>query len=115
MIEVKELRQCILTKGLLLENKRISPSHPTVEVIDDMRDEYIATYDLATYLSQMLHPIGNRPVDDFIFYDYKMRQIKTSIKSGAEKQPVQRYIRINMANELPLKIYSIKKDKEKYL
>lgn len=79
-------------------------SHPIIETLNEIRDEYIKRVGFATYLSQMLGPLAVVPVEECTLFAADHQEIPRHL-NGNRRQPVQRFIRqhFNLRN-LPFKV-----------
>ena len=90
MFGTREIRDVLKSRAHCLR-AGFSSNHIIIKTLNEIRDNYIQRVGLATYLSQMLGPIGKVPVEQCRLYGENGRQIEIQL-NGNHTQPVQRFI-----------------------
>ena len=99
----KEIRDIMKSKAHCLR-AGFSINHIIINTLNEIRDHYIHRVGLTTYLSQMLGPVGNAPIQDCTLYDENGRRIQLHL-NGDYNQAVQRFIAKQFRwNNLPAKV-----------
>jgi hypothetical protein len=86
----REIRDVLKSKLHCLR-AGFSTNHVIIKTFNDIRDHYIQRVGLATYLSQMLGPLGNVPVQYCTLYGENGGRLQFHL-NGNNNQPIQRFI-----------------------
>lgn len=90
MFGAREIRDVLKSKIHCLR-AGFSTNHIIIKTLNEIRDHYIQRIGLATYLSQMLGPLGNVPIQYCTLYGENGRKVALHL-NGNSKQPIQRFI-----------------------
>lgn len=86
----REIRDVLKSKIHCLR-AGFSTNHLIIKTLNEIRDHYVQRVGLATYLSQMLGPLGNEPVQHCSLYEENGRRVEIHL-NGNTNQPIQRFI-----------------------
>lgn len=86
----REIRDVLKSKIHCLR-AGFSINHVIIRTLNEIRDHYIQQVGLATYLSQMLGPLGNEPVQHCSLYGENGRRLEIHLNGNID-QPIQRFI-----------------------
>ncbi len=86
----REIRDVLKSKIHCLR-AGFSANHVIIKTLNEIRDHYIQKVGLATYLSQMLGPLGNIPIQHCTLYGENGRRLELHL-NGNTNQSVQRFI-----------------------
>ena len=90
MFGTREIRDVLKSRAHCLR-AGFSANHIIIKTLNEIRDNYIQRVGLATYLSQMLGPIGKVPLEQCRLYGENGRRIEIHL-NGNHNQPLQRFI-----------------------
>ena len=114
MFGAREIRDVLKSRAHCLR-AGFPPNHIIIKTFNEIRDQYIKRVGLATYLSQMLGPIGNVPVQQCTLFGQNGRRIEV-LSNGNYNQPLQRFIARHFQwDNLPTKVEVRKDSKPRHI